>query len=120
MFTDTWLKNGHGIAPILKETCIDLWKRHPREMEASITPFRDVRNYNQYIYGWEQHLSSNYVWHAPRRHLVTLRDGRVQDIRDIIAVPDCGIVCINDHENVKDITPYAKAVREAITKKLRQ
>lgn len=121
-YETTWLKNGHGIVPILRDTCIDLWERHPKEIDGSITPFRDVRNFNQYIWGWEQHFSGNYVDHVPRRSCITLKnDPTVMDILDpILARNNNGIVCINDHENVKEIEPYAKAARDAIRIKLNE
>ncbi|MBR3466887.1 MAG: hypothetical protein IKH15_06680 [Bacteroidales bacterium] len=119
-FTGTWLRNGHGIVPILRSTCIDLWERHPKEISESITPFRDVRNFNQYIWGWEQHFSGNYVKYVPRRCLITMRgEPTVMDILNpILARNNNGIVCINDHEDVKDIEPFAKAARDAIRYKL--
>ena len=118
-YVKIWLKNGHGISPILKEVCTDLWKRHPKEMDASVTPFRQVRNFNQYIYGWEQHFSGRYFAHIPLRRYIGVGKVPVEKAVRIIAEPDCGIVCINDNEARKDITAYAEAVRQAIEDKLK-
>ena len=118
-YTKTWLKNGHGIVPILMDTCCRLWKDHKKEIEASITPFRETCNFNQYIYGWWQHFAHRYVPHTPPRQYLSVKKASVEDMVQAILEPNCGVVCLNDNEEKDDTTPYAKAVREAIEKKLR-
>lgn len=114
----TWLKNGHSIAPILKSSCEHLWKRGGREIEASITPYREECNFNQYIYGWYQHFTGNYVEHSPSRKYVNVKNG-IDGIIEALSGDDYQIVCVNDNEVVDDIELFAKFVRSAIKKKLR-
>ena len=116
-FTHTWLKNGHSIAPILLDTCRYLWERFPTIIEGSVTPIRDARNFNQYIYGWHQHFSGNYIPTPPRRTYLSVKSS-LDEIRRTIDRPDAGVVCINDNEYMDDITYYAKEVRKSMEGKL--
>lgn len=117
-FKTKWMKNGHSIAPYKRSTCLELWKDGKKEIEESITPFRNPKNFNQYIYAWYQHFSRKYIDHQPPHAYHSVKD-LLSDIIATIERPDCGIVCINDHEAVADITPYAEAIKQAIEKKLK-
>ena len=118
-FTHTWLKNGHSIAPILLDTCRYLWEHFPKVIEGSVTPIRDMRNFNQYIYGWHQHFTGNYIPTPPPRTFISVK-ASLDEIRHVIQRPDVGIACINDNEWLEDITYYAKVVRESIERKLEE
>lgn len=115
-YSTGWIHIGHSTAPMLKKTCEMFWSRWPKEMESSITKFRMVQNFNQYIYSWWQILSDQYVTHAPARDYVSTNN-TIDEMRDVIRKAQ-GIVCINDFEVVDDIRPYATAVRYEIEKKL--
>ena len=115
-YTDTWLKCGHSLSPIVKETCRLLWDCCGRVIEDSVSRFRDDKSFNQYIYGWWHHLSGRYVDHVPPRKYISTRND-IDTVRR--AIRDCGgVICINDNECVEDIAPYAAAVREEIENKL--
>lgn len=117
-FTNKWIKNGHSIAPILKSSCKHLWQRGQQEILRSISRFREPKNFNQYIYSWYQFFSGQYIDHFPHAKLMTVRDKSLSEILSVIADPDCGVVCINDHESVNDYQAYALHVRKAIEQKL--
>ena len=118
-FRDVWLKGGHSIAPILKETCLHFWEKYPNEMTDSVTPSRYVCNFNQYIYGWYQHFTGNFFY-GPTMLNRTYLSVKMQmdEIRNAIRKEDCGIVCINDNEEAKNIHQYADVVTEEIYNKL--
>lgn len=116
-FSTGWLHMGHCTVPILRKTCEMFWQRWPKKMESSVTRFRMVQNYNQYIYSWWQILSGNYVQHAPSRDYVSTNN-TIDEIREAIRSAQ-GIVCINDNEAVDDIRTFADAVRGEIEMKLR-
>ena len=115
-FTNTWLKNGHSIAPILKSTCEHLWQRGESKIVKSLSPFRKDNNYNQYIYSWWQYLSGEYVDKSPNRTYVSTKSS-ISDVVRAIEKSE-GIVCVNDNECVTDYKAYGKAVIKAIEKKL--
>lgn len=117
-FTTTWLKNGHSIAPILKETCQHLWQRGGDRIEQSVSQFRETKNFNQYIYSWWQYLSGQYVDYTPERELIMTYKVDPSEAVRIILDPQVKMVCINDHEKIHDITYYASVVREALEKRL--
>ena len=117
-FTNKWMKNGHSIAPILKSTCHHLWQRDPDRIMASLSPFREPKNFNQYIYSWYQHLSGQYIDHTPRRCLCTANNHNAAQMAAAILDPQNQIVCINDHEDCPDITAHAALVADAINRRL--
>ena len=117
-FSDTWLKGGHSIAPILLSTCRHLWERGAREIEGSVTPFRAPRNFNQYIYGWHQHFSGNYIDQVPKRRFLSVKTQTLEEMTAAISQDDPGIVCINDHGCLTDFERYADAIRQAIRNKI--
>ena len=108
----TWLKGGHSIAPMLKSTCEHLWKRGANKIRASITPFREEKNFNQYIYSWWQYLSADYVKYAPESKYVSVKNS-LDEIGEALA--GGGIVCVNDNECEYEYKKYAKRVQECIS-----
>lgn len=117
-YVTTWLKTGHSLSPILKSTCEHLWKREDR-MKASVTPFRQVKNFNQYIYSWWNWMSGKYVRHAPSRKYVSVKSS-VKDVRNAISEKDFAIVCVNDNECVHNYMEYGDAVAKAIRERLKE
>lgn len=118
-FTDTWYKNGHSLAPMVKSSCIEVRERFGKEIEEGITLVRKPTSYNQYIYVLWQHFTKNYTDKVPKRTYVSVKGG-LEKMKDTILSDDAGIVCVNDHEDVLDISEYAVTVREAIERILKQ
>lgn len=114
-YNDTWLKNGHSIAPIVKQTCEYLWEIGGDEMEMSVTSFRTDYNFNQYIYSWWQYLSGQYVEKAPATRYIGTAYTSIDDAVETIRLQD-SIVCINDSHEIKDCREYAEKVREELNK----
>lgn len=117
-YSTGWLHMGHCTVPMLRKTCEMFWQRWPKEMERSVTKFRTVQNFNQYIYSWWHILSGQYIQHAPQRDYVSTKLNTISEMRDSIRSAQ-GILCINDNEAVGDIRPYAAAVGQEIEMKLR-
>ena len=115
-YETTWFKGGHSITPMLKSTCEYLWERGGDEIRASISPFREIKNFNQYIYSWWHHLSGRYVDKMPRREY----KGVKFPIADIVSslLSDTQIVCVNDNECVDNYEEYGAAVIKALNLKL--
>lgn len=111
-----WLHIGHNVVPMVKATCEMFWQRWPKEMTESVTPFRQIQNFNQYIYSWWQILSEQYVDYKPPRGY-TSTDCDINDIINAIRDAD-GLLCINDNGYFKDITNLAAIVRSEIEKRL--
>ena len=107
------LKNGHSIAPIPKKTCEKLWEIGGRNIENSITPFREIKNYNQYIYAWWHFFSGDYVdKELPHKYLSV--KNTVAEIVNAINTKEAGVVCINDNECAVDCEVYARPIRQAL------
>lgn len=118
-FRETWLHTGHSVAPMLKATIEMFWRQWSKEMERSVTPFRQVRNFNQYIYLWWHCLSGRYIDHNPPRNYVATNRNSPEEIRQAIATTQ-GILCINDHEGADNLEAYAAAAREGLRQRLIQ
>ena len=116
-FDHTLLRSGHTLAPICRSSCLHLWERGADEIRASISPVRLAYNFNQYIYAWYQHFTGQYIDHQPPHSLVGVKAG-LQRTLDAIADPNCGVLCINDHESCSNYVTFAAAVRRAIERKL--
>ena len=117
-YTNTIIRGGHSITPMLKSTWEYLWHIGKKEIEASISPFRQPNNFIQWICPWWHYLSGNYVNKAPKRVYVSTKNS-VEDVVKAISNENAGIVCINDNECVADYMKYGRAVIEALENKLK-
>jgi len=111
------IRGGHSLTPMPKSTWEYLWKRGGKEIEASITPMRDGRNFSQWICPWWHYLSGNYVDRIPHKSYVSTKN-TVEEVVRAIMVSN-GIVCINDNECIDDYMKYGRAVRDALENKLK-
>lgn len=111
-----WIHMGHNIMPMVRRTCEMFWERWPEKMSASVTPFRQRQNFNQYIYSWWHILSGKYVEHKPTRGYVSTGNTE-EEIVNAIRTAE-GLLCINDNEAMSDITNIAAVVRNELQKRL--
>ena len=111
-----WIHVGHNVVPMLRSTCEMFWSRWFKKMEASVTRFRQVQNYNQYIYSWWQILSGQYIDYEPKRGYVSIGNTEEEIIKAIRT--NEGLLCINDNDAVNDITSLSAIVRNEIRKRL--
>ena len=116
-FPSTWLRGGHSMQPMLRSTVEEVCRRHAGRISRSFTADRSRKNFNQYIFPFWQHLSGRYVDHVPRRQYAGPRTP-TEDLSAIIRDPQCGIVCLNDNEDIADWQRRAAIVREEIGRKL--
>lgn len=119
-YRNTWLKNGHGFAAILKSACEAVWQRHGKEIERWLSPFRRTdHSYNHYIYLLYQHFAGLNYDHTPRLQYAG-EDTPTSQLGAIIAEPAAGIVCLNDNEIIQDWRQRAAIVRTEISRKLNE
>jgi len=117
-YTRTFLKNGHSLAPYLKSACEEVWRRHGREILSHLNPIcRSAHSYCQYIYADYQYLAGLSVEHGPKIRYAG-SDTPTSQLAAIIRDPDCGIVCLNDNEDIDDWRERAELVKKAIEAKL--
>lgn len=113
---NTWLHNGHNLAPILKSSALEVRDRFKKEVEEGICPYRCETSYNQYLYSLWQYFSGRY--HEGRAKSTYISVGKSkEDVESVLRTFD-GIVCVNDNESTDDVKGYAAVVRRAITYRL--
>ena len=116
-YTNTWLRGGHSMMPMLRSTVEKVCTTHAKEISNCFTPNRSAKNFNQYIFSFYQHLSGKYVDYAPKRQYIGQAQS-IQQMVDAIRDPNAGIVCLNDHENILDWETRASIARVEIAQKL--
>lgn len=117
-YRGTWMKNGHSMAPILKSSCEEVWRRHGKEIIQYLSPLkRTDRSYNHYIYSLYQYFAGIDVTHAPRQQYAG-KGTPTSRIAEIIRDAQAGIVCLNDNEGLDDWEKRAAVVRKEIAAKL--
>ena len=118
-FRRTWLRNGHSFAPLLRSSCLEVWRRHEQEIIRYLSPQkRTDHSYNHYIYLLYQHFAGKELDYSPREQYVG-RKTPTGTIAEIIRDKNAGIVCLNDNELIEDWKERASVVREALAAKLR-
>lgn len=111
------IRGGHSLTPMLKKTWNYLWYIGKEDIEDSISPFREGKNFNQWLCPWWHYLSGNYIERVPQKVYVSTKNS-VDEV--VSAVKNSrGIVCINDNECVADYMEYGNAVIKAIEDKLK-
>ena len=116
-FTDTWLRTGHSLQPMLRSTVEHVCTIHADRILQSFTLSRKPKNFNQYIYPFWQHLSGQYIDHMPRRTYIG-RDVATSDLANILRDPNIDVACINDNKDITDWEARAEIVRREIAAKL--
>ena len=116
---DVLLRTGHSFAPILKSTCEEVWRRHGEDITAHLSPLkRTDHSCNHYIYLLHQYFTGAYKDHTPREQYIGPATPSA-DIAGIIRNPTCGIVCLNDNEQIMNWESRAETVRKEIESKLK-
>ena len=116
--SDVLIRGGHGLTPMLKSTWEYLWHIGKDDIEGSVSPFREPKNFNQWLCPWWHYMSGNYIDAAVRNTYVSTKD-TVASVCNAIR-DSRGIVCINDNECEKDYMKYGRAVKAEIENKLTQ
>jgi hypothetical protein len=116
-YDTTWIKCVHGLMPMRKSTWEWLWYSRPKEIEDSVSAFREPKNFNQYLCPWWHYFAREYVDRVPRSVYVNTKDS-LSEVIDVILSEETQVVCINDNEWLEDITEYSRIVNKAIEKRL--
>ena len=117
-FTDTWLRTGHSLQPMLRSTVEHVCTIHADRILQSFTLSRKPKNFNQYIFPFWQHLSGRYIDHMPRRTYIG-KDVATSDLANILRDPNIDVACINDNKGITaDWEARAEIVRREIAARL--
>ena len=98
----SFIKIQHSINPIQKETAEKLFKEAGERIYNSITPFRDEKNYNQYIYSYYEYFSENINNIDQKYNYYSITRGNLYKIYNCITDQTNNIVCLNDVKKLSD------------------
>lgn len=117
-YINTWLKCGHGLTPMLKSTWKHLWERD-KEIEKSLSPFREPKNFNQWLCPWWHYFSGQYIDVVPETVYVSPKNS-ITEVLEAILSDSSKIVCINDNEALDDYEAFSEIVNRAIEERYKQ
>lgn len=86
----------HVCSPMLKSLCEELFRKVEDQIMASLSPLRDKRNYNQYLFMDYLYYGGNVVAEPLSNKHFSLAASSVDRIARFIANPTASLVCIND------------------------
>lgn len=106
------LKDGHSYAPMLLSTLNTCVEKYGNKMYWSCTPFREKRNFIQYLYTYYQWLNGICVDGHHKHHYFSLGTND-EKIRKIIRSGNGGVCCFND-SGTGDWIEKGRVVREEL------
>ena len=91
-----YLRPQHTCAPMLKSVCEELYERCSADIEASVTPLRTRKNYNQYVFtDYAFFTGHTFEQRISNRHL-SLSVTSIESLTEAIVHPTHKLACIND------------------------
>ncbi len=86
----------HVCSPMLRSRCEELFTKEEDKIMASLTPLRDKRNYNQYLFLDYMYYGGNVVPRTLSNKHFSLAASSMERIAGFITHPTESMVCIND------------------------
>ena len=86
----------HVCSPMLRSLCEELFTKEEDKIMASLTPLRDKRNYNQYLFLDYMYYGGNVVPRTLSNKHFSLAASSMERIAGFITHPTESMVCIND------------------------
>lgn len=108
------LKDGHSYAPMLRSTLLDAVERYGDKMIASCSPFRERKNFIQYLYTYMQWLLGSHIDGHHTHHYFSLGTS-TDKIRKVVGSGKAGVCCFNDSGS-GDWNETSRVVREELEK----
>lgn len=110
-------KSPHSIAPILKSTCIKMLTEKKDLIYKSISPLRETKNMNQYLYTYWQYAHGLYVEGQAKNKYVEANQSATY-IADCILDRNIQILCLNDSNKINDFNKTKNKINAAFNKKM--
>ncbi len=106
-----FLRPQHTCSPMLRSACEELFEKVGPQLLASLTPVRDQRNVNQYVFLDYLYLSGRALARRRSCRHISLATATPRALEAAIGRPDHQFLCIND----VDMEPRRyKALREVL------
>ena len=86
----------HVCSPMLRSLCEEVFLKVEKKIMASLTPLRDKRNYNQYLFLDYMYYSGNAVSNPLSNKHFSLAATSIGRIARFIARPTESMMCVND------------------------
>lgn len=115
---DTFLKIGHTLMPKLKSSIIELSEGLEDEIKNACTPFRNEKNFNQYLWSYFDYYSGNSIPSDLSYKYFNFKNNeyavdKALLIADAIRAGKVDTICINDCKGFRSIAEF-EAVKKII------
>lgn len=94
-----YYKPEHLQTPMLKSTLETVYSKYETAILNSVSAFREVKNYNQYIYTFYQFFSGKFSPSAREGKYMDFGKRTASDVSDVIKSRKEKAICINDNTN---------------------
>ena len=96
LWSPVFLRPQHTVSPMLRTACEDVFEKKRKQIEASISPTREGKNINQYLFlDYMYHVGMAVNRRLSSRH-ISLAAIRPKALASFLRNPDRKWVCIND------------------------
>lgn len=119
MFPDyfTGFKNLHAPAAYLKSTFEDVWSAELGILDkTSLNKFRKGEDVNQWVMLWWQIASGNFSPYDTDNVVLSVGDGNIDYITNLITSQSNDMVCINDPDGDVDFETLSRKLKDAFEK----
>lgn len=95
--TPNYLTPYHEFVPMIKSHVAKVNEMFWGEIEKGITPFRNVKNHNQYIYSYYEFFTKNTL-QPDRDYIYYNMEDNAESVRKVIVEAPCDTLVLNDSE----------------------
>ena len=107
--TNTFYRIQHFDCPLSRSLSKKVYEENKKDLEASITKFRDRKNINEYFFHWAAKYKNMALEGKLSGYVNNIKEKRIEMYRNIINNRKYQYICMNDAESTSDGT-YSKLV----------
>ena len=87
----------HSALPLFKSDYDYFWNKYSRELYTSLSKFRELKNYTQYLFSMHRFYTQNFEKLLLDFEYIQFDTFELEEISQIIENKECSMICINDN-----------------------
>ena len=104
----------HSALPLFKSDYDYFWDKYSNELYSSLSKFRELKNYTQYLFSMYRFYTKNYVETFLDFEYIQFNTFTLEEIVQIIRNKECSMICINDNGlDNKNFDEYKEKINES-------